>query len=83
MKNILDWLVFSYLQMLALCNLFQKYFVILAAFYHQQSKAEVFQFVDVQSWKFSDKDIEDFLTSVFYVLESKRMQMDADKSDRY
>lgn len=48
----------------------------------QQNKAEVFQFTDVSSWKSSDDDITSFLTSVFYVLESKRLQMIADKSDR-
>ena len=52
------------------------------AFSHQ-NKAEVFQFIDVESWKCSDDDIKGFLTSVFYVLESKRLQMIADKSDRY
>ncbi|XP_076809492.1 trafficking protein particle complex subunit 9-like [Clavelina lepadiformis] len=52
------------------------------ALYLQQSKSEVFQFPDVQSWKTSDRDMKDFLTSIFYILESKRLQLAADKSDR-
>ena len=39
----------------------------------------MFQFVYVKSWKLPDSDIKDFLTSVYYVLESKRVQID--KSD--
>nr|CAB3267231.1 trafficking protein particle complex subunit 9 [Phallusia mammillata] len=48
----------------------------------QQNKAEVYQYSDVEAWKTCDRDIKDFLTSVFYVLESKRVHIASDKSDR-
>nr|XP_002125742.1 trafficking protein particle complex subunit 9 [Ciona intestinalis] len=48
----------------------------------QQRNAAMLQYPDVKTWKTCDIDIEEFLTSVFYVLESKRLHIVGDKSDK-
>jgi len=49
----------------------------------QQSKPGMLQYLSLQQWTSRDKDIKELLTSIFYVLESKRRQYTTDKSDKH
>ena len=49
----------------------------------QQNKKGMYQYLSIEKWKDSSKDVEEFLTSLFFVLESKRRLYTTEKMDRY
>ena len=40
----------------------------------EKSKTDILQFASVDGWKTSWQDIEDLVTQVYYILESKRVE---------